>query len=103
VKGMDPRIGCCIDMGHAARAGTDVAEAIHAAGPRLYNLHAKDLTNFQDKASELAVGQGILPFREIFAALWRPATRATSTSSTRSIPTIPCRESSRATRTCVGR
>ncbi len=69
VKGMDPRMGCCIDMGHTARAGTNVAEAIHAAGPRLYNLHAKDLTSFQDKATEVAVGEGILPFREIFAAL----------------------------------
>ena len=26
------------------RAGTDVVEAIHAAGPRLFNMHVKDLT-----------------------------------------------------------
>ncbi len=69
VHGMDPRIGCCIDVGHASRAGANLVEAIHAAGPRLYNLHVKDLTNFQDKASQVAVGDGILPFREIFAAL----------------------------------
>jgi len=35
VKGMNPRMGCCIDVGHTARAGTDVVQAIHAAGPRL--------------------------------------------------------------------
>jgi sugar phosphate isomerase/epimerase len=69
VHGMDPRIGCCIDIGHAARAGTNLVEAIHAAGPRLYDLHVKDLTSFQDKASQVAVGDGILPFREIFEAL----------------------------------
>lgn len=69
VQGMDPRIGCCIDIGHAARAGTNLVEAIHAAGPRLYDLHVKDLTSFQDKASQVAVGDGILPFREIFEAL----------------------------------
>lgn len=69
VHNMDPRIGCCIDVGHASRAGTNLVEAIHAAGPRLYNLHVKDLTSFQDKASQVAVGNGILPFREIFEAL----------------------------------
>ena len=69
VKNLDPRIGCCIDVGHAARAGTNVPEAIHQAGERLFNVHMKDLTNFQDKASQVAVGQGQMPTREIFEAL----------------------------------
>ena len=69
VKGMDPRLGCCIDIGHCVRAGTDVVEAIHAAGPRLFNMHAKDLTNFNDKESQVAVGDGLMPMREIFKAL----------------------------------
>jgi sugar phosphate isomerase/epimerase len=69
VKGMDPRIGCCIDVGHAARAGTDVVQAIHEAGPRLFNLHMKDLTSFQSKESQVAVGDGIMPLRAMFAAL----------------------------------
>jgi sugar phosphate isomerase/epimerase len=69
VKDLDPRIGCCIDVGHAARAGANLVDAIHAAGPRLYNMHVKDLTSFQDKASQVAVGEGILPFREMFQAL----------------------------------
>jgi len=69
VQGMDPRMGCCIDVGHAARAGTNLVDAIYAAGPRLYNLHAKDLTSFASKESQVAVGEGILPFREIFKAL----------------------------------
>jgi sugar phosphate isomerase/epimerase len=69
VRGMDPRIGCCIDVGHCVRAGTDVVEAIHAVGPRLFNLHVKDLTSFSEKESQVAVGDGKLPFREIFKAL----------------------------------
>jgi len=69
VKEMDPRIGCCIDIGHAARAGANLVESIHAAGPRLYNMHVKDLTSFSSKESQVPVGEGILPFREIFAAL----------------------------------
>jgi sugar phosphate isomerase/epimerase len=69
VKDMDPRIGCCIDIGHAARAGTNLVEAVHAAGPRLYDMHVKDLTSFDSKESQVAVGEGKLPFREIFEAL----------------------------------
>jgi sugar phosphate isomerase/epimerase len=69
VKGMDPRVGCCIDVGHTARAGTDVVQAIHEAGPRLWNMHIKDLANFTDKESQVAVGEGIMPVRKIFEAL----------------------------------
>src|ERR1700758_4920752 len=69
VKDMDPRIGCCIDVGHTVRAGTDLVQAIHEAGPRLFNLHMKDLTNFQDRESQVAVGDGSLPARKIFEAL----------------------------------
>jgi sugar phosphate isomerase/epimerase len=69
VKSMDPRMGCCIDIGHTVRAGTDVVEAIHAIGPRLFNMHAKDLTDFHSKESQVAVGKGKMPIREIFEAL----------------------------------
>jgi sugar phosphate isomerase/epimerase len=69
VKSMDPRIGCCIDVGHTVRAGTDVVQAIHEVGPRLFNVHMKDLTNFQDKESQVAVGDGIMPVAKIFEAL----------------------------------
>ena len=39
VKSMDPRIGCCIDVGHTVRAGTDVVQAIHevASGKNYVN------------------------------------------------------------------
>ncbi|MFZ3218244.1 MAG: sugar phosphate isomerase/epimerase [Candidatus Acidiferrales bacterium] len=69
VKGMDPRMGCCMDVGHAARAGTDVVAAIHEVGPRLFNMHMKDLTDFSSKESQVAVGDGVMPVRGIFEAL----------------------------------
>jgi sugar phosphate isomerase/epimerase len=69
VKSMDPRMGCCIDVGHCVRAGTDVVEAIKAAGPRLFNMHMKDLTSFTAKESQVAVGEGKMPIRQIFEAL----------------------------------
>src|SRR5262249_53097096 len=69
IKGLDPRIGCCIDVGHTVRAGTEVVQAIREVGPRLFNLHIKDLANFQQKESQVAVGRGKMPVREIFKAL----------------------------------
>jgi sugar phosphate isomerase/epimerase len=69
VKDMDPRIGCCVDVGHTVRAGTGVVQAIQEAGPRLFNVHMKDLANLQDKESQVAVGDGNMPARRIFEAL----------------------------------
>jgi sugar phosphate isomerase/epimerase len=69
IKDMDPRIGFCIDVGHAARANANLVEAIHATGSRLYDMHVKDLANFTSRESQVPVGEGILPFREMFEAL----------------------------------
>jgi sugar phosphate isomerase/epimerase len=69
VEKYDSRIGCCIDIGHTVRAGTDVVKAIHEVGPRLYNMHTKDLASFTSKESQVTVGDGIMPMRAIFEAL----------------------------------
>jgi sugar phosphate isomerase/epimerase len=69
VKNMDPRIGCCIDVGHTVRAGTDVVQAVREVGPRLFNMHMKDLTDFTNKDSQVAVGDGMMPVRKIFETL----------------------------------
>jgi sugar phosphate isomerase/epimerase len=69
VRTMDPRMGCCIDVGHTMRAGVDPVQAIHAAGPRLFNMHMKDLAVATEKESQVAVGEGLMPVRGIFEAL----------------------------------
>jgi len=69
VRNMDPRMGCCLDVGHTVRAGTDVVRAIHEVGPRLFNVHVKDLTDFNDKESQVTVGDGKMPIPKIFQAL----------------------------------
>jgi sugar phosphate isomerase/epimerase len=69
LEGMDPRMGVCIDVGHAVRAGTDVVAAIRKAGPRLHNVHMKDLTDFTDRESQGSVGAGKMPVAGIFQAL----------------------------------
>jgi sugar phosphate isomerase/epimerase len=69
VKNMDPRMGSCMDIGHTMRAGTDVVAAIRKVGPRLFDMHAKDLAKPDAKDSQVAVGEGIMPIPEIFKTL----------------------------------
>jgi len=69
VRKMDPRMGLCIDIGHTARTGTDFNEWIAKAGPRLLDVHVKDLRNPTQKASQCPVGDGDLPIVAMFKLL----------------------------------
>jgi sugar phosphate isomerase/epimerase len=69
VDGMDPRMGLCVDVGHATRAGTDVPAAIHKIGARLFDIHMKDLVHEGGTWIQVPVGDGSLPIPAIFAAL----------------------------------
>jgi sugar phosphate isomerase/epimerase len=69
VKGMDRRMGLCMDIGHATRAGADIVQAALDAGPRLLDMHAKDLADSTARDSQVAVGEGKLPIPALFRAL----------------------------------
>jgi sugar phosphate isomerase/epimerase len=69
VKGMDARMGLCMDVGHSMRTGIDVVKTIADAGPRLLDMHMKDLANATDRNSQCDVGEGIMPVVAIFKQL----------------------------------
>jgi sugar phosphate isomerase/epimerase len=71
VQPYDKRIGLCIDVGHAYRAGADPAEAVRKCHPRLYDVHMKDSLAEVGATQDIpvAVGQGHLDIKGIFAAL----------------------------------
>lgn len=69
VKNMDARCGLCMDIGHTARAGADIVEAARIAGPRLFDLHVKDLKTPMQKPAQVPVGEGDLPIVPLFAQL----------------------------------
>jgi len=75
VKGMDPRMGLCIDIGHTARTGADNVEWIAKAGARLHEMHFKDLKDPLNpdlntaRGSQVNVGDGVLPIPAIFQQL----------------------------------
>lgn len=69
VKDMDPRMGLCMDVGHSMRGGADLVEEIANAGPRLLDMHFKDLKKRDDKDSQCDVGEGVMPVVAIFKQL----------------------------------
>jgi len=71
VRNMDSRMGLCIDVGHTVRTGTDVVKAAADAGPRLLDMHMKDLRDLKDKDSQCIVGEGKIPIVALFRQLER--------------------------------
>ncbi len=69
VRNLDRRMGLCIDIGHTVRTGTDVVRAIADAGPRLLDMHVKDLRDLTAKGSQCIVGEGAIPIAAIFEEL----------------------------------
>jgi sugar phosphate isomerase/epimerase len=75
VKGRDPLMGLCIDVGHTVRTGADPAKAVLDCKDRVYDFHVKDLRHFKDLPSEKAkdsqciIGKGAIDFAALFRAL----------------------------------
>lgn len=69
VKGMDPRCGLCMDLGHSLRTGAGVVQSVAEAGSRLMDIHMKDLRSVSEKGSQCEVGRGVMPVVAIFKQL----------------------------------
>ncbi|MFO0983016.1 MAG: sugar phosphate isomerase/epimerase [Planctomycetota bacterium] len=69
VAARDRRIGLCVDVGHAARAGVDPAAAIRTHADRLLDLHLKDLDRAAADAHAVELGRGALDIPAIMRAL----------------------------------
>ncbi len=69
VRKLDARCGLCMDVGHSERTGIDVVKTIADAGDRLFDMHVKDLTDFTSRESQVDVGDGKIPFPQIFKQL----------------------------------
>jgi inosose dehydratase len=69
VKGLDERIGLCLDIGHAARAGADPAKVVRDYGSRILDLHIKDLAVISREAKPIELGRGVLDIPALVKAL----------------------------------
>lgn len=66
---MDKRVGLCLDIGHAFRAGTDLEKAVTDYAPRIFDLHMKDVTAARADAKAIEIGRGAIDFNAFIAAL----------------------------------
>jgi sugar phosphate isomerase/epimerase len=71
LQGRDARMGVCLDIGHAVRADASIVKAVTDAGPRLLDLHIKDLTDTTNRNSQVEVGKGVLDVVGVFRELVR--------------------------------
>lgn len=69
IKGMDPRVGLCIDIGHTTRAGVDVVASAKEAGSKLLDMHVKDIHRAESKWDDNDVGAGEIPIAALFRQL----------------------------------
>lgn len=69
IKGLDERIGLCLDIGHAARAGADIVKAVTEYKARIYDLHIKDLEVISKEAKPIELGRGVLDIPGLLKAL----------------------------------
>jgi sugar phosphate isomerase/epimerase len=69
VKGHDPRIGACADLGHFIRSGEDPVRVVRSLGDRLYGIHLKDFAEMKDKTKGVILGKGHLDVEGVFRAM----------------------------------
>ncbi|HEY4107396.1 sugar phosphate isomerase/epimerase [Puia sp.] len=60
IKGLDRRIGLCVDIGHTARAGADPVKMLRDYAPRVLDLHLKDLSVITKEEHAIDLGTGVL-------------------------------------------
>jgi inosose dehydratase len=79
ISGLDPGVGVCLDVGHSLRSGIDPSEAAVACGPRLLDIHLKDVTAATKDGVSVEAGRGAIDlprFLETLAALGYRGTAA---------------------------
>lgn len=69
IKNKDPRMGLCIDIGHATRAGVAVDKAVKEYKDRLFDLHIKDVSKAEKDGKAIEIGRGVIDFPALVKAL----------------------------------
>lgn len=69
IKDRDERMGLCMDIGHAIRAGADPAAVVKSYKNRIFDLHIKDVTLAAKDGKAIEVGRGVIDFPALVKAL----------------------------------
>ena len=68
IKGLDRRMGLCIDVGHTVRIGADPVKDIEKYGDRLLDFHIKDVTQATAKGQCIQCGRGVIDLPAVIRA-----------------------------------
>ncbi len=69
VGSLDPRIGVCLDVGHCRRSGLDPSAEAAACGPRLLDVHLKDVTAASEAGVAVEAGRGVVDIPRLLRTL----------------------------------
>jgi len=69
VKGLDTRIGLCMDIGHTVRIGQDPAQKAKQYADRLYDVHIKDVNKATKEGTPLEIGRGLIDIPKFLKTL----------------------------------
>ncbi|MEO5995476.1 MAG: sugar phosphate isomerase/epimerase family protein [Chitinophagaceae bacterium] len=69
IKNMDPKMGLCLDIGHAIRAGADPAKAVVDYNQRMFDLHIKDVSKAAQDGKAIELGRGVIDLPALVKAL----------------------------------
>ena len=78
IKGADHRLGLCMDIGHTMRTGTDPVVAAKDAGPRLLDMHTKDVKQNNGKWDGVDCGDGDINLAALFRYLQKTGYKGTA-------------------------
>lgn len=60
IKDLDPRMGLCLDIGHAQRLGIDPSDAARKFTKRLLDVHIKDVSASSAEGTTVEIGRGVI-------------------------------------------
>ena len=60
IKGLDKRIGLCMDIGHTVRIGADPVADAKRFADRLLDVHVKDVSAAAPQGKTLEIGRGVI-------------------------------------------
>lgn len=69
IKGRDPRMGLCIDVGHTQRSGIDPAKAVKDFADRVFDIHVKDVSAATEEGKTVEIGRGVIDIPGLLNAL----------------------------------
>ena len=71
IRGRDPRLGLCLDVGHTQRCGLDPSESAERFFDRIIDVHIKDVSAATAQGDTVEAGRGVVDIPQILRTLLR--------------------------------